>query len=39
MQVLVDRLVDKETVDAGEFQQMVLEHTSSEKFLAGAATV
>merc|ERR1719324_1723218 len=35
-QVLVDRLVDKETVDAGEFQQMVLEHTSSEKFLAGA---
>merc|ERR1711977_688721 len=39
MQVLVDRLVDKETVDVGEFQQMVLEHTSSEKFLAGAATV
>merc|ERR1712094_138191 len=39
MQVLVDRLVDKETVNAGEFQQMVLEHTSSEKFLAGAATV
>merc|ERR1711924_198940 len=39
MQVLVDRLVDKETVDAGEFQLMVLEHTSSEKFLADATTV
>ena len=38
MQVLVDRLVDKETVDAGEFQQMVLEHVLG-KVLAGAATV
>ena len=36
MQTLVDRLVENETVDGGEFQKMVLEHTSSEQYLAGA---
>jgi len=39
MEVVVDRLVESETVDAGEFQQMVIAHTSSEKYLAGAAAL
>ena len=34
MEKLVDRLVDKETVDASEFQQMVLEHTAAEDLVA-----
>merc|ERR1719484_376623 len=35
MEKLVDRLVENETVDGGEFQKMVLEHTSSEQYSTG----
>merc|ERR1719265_2126759 len=34
MEKLVEKLVDKETVDASEFQQMVLEHTAAEDLVA-----
>jgi cell division protease FtsH len=39
MQTLVDRLVENETVDGGEFQKMVLEHASSEQYRTDAGVI
>jgi cell division protease FtsH len=39
MQTLVDRLVENETVDGGEFQKMVLEHASSEQYSTDAGVI
>jgi cell division protease FtsH len=38
MEKLVDELVENETVNAPEFQKMVLEHTASDAFVSGLQT-